>query len=110
MNDPRSARDVPAKGFCLHAPIASADGWFCNCCREPLTITAKSEAKPSPREVLLKVVEELERRHKDCRFRYDHAEYAATASEANGEGRAYRDAITLIRSMAGHLMEQTDGH
>jgi hypothetical protein len=70
-----------------------------------------NEAKPSPREVLLSIVGGIKAMQAEA-----HGNAMAVGrdyparSEANGEGRAYRDAITLIRSMAGHLMEQTDGH
>jgi hypothetical protein len=66
-------------------------------------------AKPPPREALLKVTEELERRctdlraeARDCRIDGDRLEAAICDARAD----SYSNSLKLIRSMAGHLMEE----
>ena len=105
MNDPRSARDVPA---CQHTLLASGV--------RPLKCVncgaVDPFGKPSPREVLRGIVAKLtdamnyKRGLRNTMAANGHPELAVACDAAD---TAYGEAITLIRSMAGHLMEPTNG-
>lgn len=60
-------------------------------------------AKPSPREALLRVVAAMAKSRSDCAAASEG--YPDTSSEYLAKACTWDDAITLIRSMAGHLME-----
>ncbi len=118
MNDPRSARDVPAAKIAeLEAKIAShahLAGVFCHELREwrrelrmrRRAAATNNEAKPSPREALRAIVEELEKRAADSRHEAEVNIYGTKVHDARAD--ECREAITLIRSMAGHLMEPSE--
>ncbi len=108
MNDPRSARDVAT---CEHNEVrVSRVGGHdfslkmihcadCDCILWP----AKTE--PSPREALRDLIAKLAVEAKSASERCCHTPGDHYLKQ--GEAFAYGQAITLIRSMAGHLMEET---
>ncbi len=73
-----------------------------------------NEAKPSQREVLRAIVDALdgraslaERAAEGARQHRHVFGVPEAISGLNKEAESYREAITLIRSMAGHLMEES---
>jgi hypothetical protein len=125
MNDPRSARDVhhPATAaiaqrlaMCLERGHAMSLGKLSEIVSDGLESCKEAmadAAKPSPRETLLNLIVGLEtkiKEHDGIAERYEKDRLDVACARHDGASAAYRDSITLIRSMAGHLMEQTDGH
>ncbi len=90
-----------------HSPYVSRCSW----CQVVVPRLDATPPKPSPREVLLSLVEELEKRkHAATLLCQDELE---RGNDRDGQDQiiyefAYDDAITLIRSMAGHLMEPSE--
>jgi hypothetical protein len=101
MNDPRSARDVPAK-VTRYAGNRRAPGLDPEDEGDWVWYADHAEVMASHRAALRGVIEELE-----AKCERTQQAISSRMSTPNDRGRieGMRDSITLIRSMAGHLME-----
>ena len=133
MNDPRSARDVPAprpgtkewekaahqlaRIHCIIQPCPhcempvnhrSPHESRCTWCQKVVPCLDSTPVEPSPREAFRDIVAKLEEMRDGARLTYQQLDDQGNYEDARqywSHACAHDNAITLIRSMAGHLME-----